>query len=74
MDKILEQILTKLEKLDKIEMDVAVVKSDIKKLDKKIDGITDVVAKTMEDITEIKGRIEEQDIEIRVIKGEAANA
>ena len=91
MDKVLEQILTKLEKLDKIEqdvqkvkqdvarldkieMDIAAVKNDVKKMDKKIDGIADAVAKTMEDITEIKDRLEEQNVEIRVIKGEAANA
>lgn len=41
MDKVLEQILTKLEKLDKIEMDIATVKNDVKRMDRKIDGITE---------------------------------
>ena len=40
-----------------------------RQLNKKIDGITEVVAKTMEDITELKSAVEKQQVEIRVIKG-----
>lgn len=76
MKEILKQILTKLEKLDKMELDISAIKSDVKKIDndvkkidKKVDSITEVVAKTMEDVTELKGKVEKQDVEIRVIKG-----
>jgi len=62
------------EKLDKIELDVSTIKSSLKQLDKKVDGITEVVAKTMEDITDLKSTVEKQQVEIRVIKGGAANA
>lgn len=73
MDEVLNQILKKLEKLDKIELDVSAMKNDIKVIDKKIDSITDVVANIMEDITELKDKVDKQDVEIRVIKGGAAN-
>ena len=69
MEEILKQILGKLDKLDKMESDIASIKTDIRQMDKKIDGITEVVAKTMEDITELKDKVEKQDVEIRVIKG-----
>jgi hypothetical protein len=70
----MEEVLNKiLGKLDKIELDVSAVKYDLKQQDKKIDGITKVVAKTMEDVTELKSTVEKQDVEIRVIKGRAAN-
>jgi peptidoglycan hydrolase CwlO-like protein len=71
MEEVLNKILAK---LDKIELDVSAIKSDVKQLDKKVDGITVVVAKTMEDITELKSTVEKQDVEIRVIKGGAAHA
>lgn len=71
----MEEVLNKiLEKLDKIELDVSTVKSSLKQLDKKVDGITVVVAKSMEDIIELKSTVEKQQVEIRVIKGGAANA
>lgn len=83
MEEILKQILAKLDKveldvatmkngvsrLDKMELDVAAIKNDIRQVDKKADNITDAVAKVMEDITELKGKVEKQDVEIRVIKG-----
>lgn len=71
MDEVLNKIL---EKLDKIELDVSAVKTGVKQLDKKVDGVTEVVAKTMEDMTELKSVVEKQQVEIRVIKGGAANA
>jgi peptidoglycan hydrolase CwlO-like protein len=69
MEEALMQILTRLEKLDKMELDISAIKNDVKKIDKKVDSITEVVAKTMEDVTELKRKAEKQDIEIRVIKG-----
>ncbi len=71
MEEVLNKILAK---LDKIGLDVSTIKSDVKQLDKKVDGITVVVAKTMEDITELKSTVEKQNVEIRVIKGGAAHA
>lgn len=44
-------------------------REEFRKLDKKLDGITEVVAKTMEDITDIKVKLEKQDIELKVLKG-----
>ena len=70
----MEGVLNKiLEKLDKIEIDVTTVKNSVKQLDKKVDGITEVVARTIEDITDLKSMVEKQQVEIRVIKGGAAN-
>ena len=76
MEKVLNKILTKLEKLDKMELDIKAVKSDIKdiksdvkQVDKKVNAISEVVAKTMEDVTELKDKVDKQDVEIRVIKG-----
>ncbi len=70
----MEEVLNKiLEKLDKIEIDVTTVKNSVKQLDKKVDGITEVVARTIEDITDLKSMVEKQQVEIRVIKGGAAN-
>ena len=48
MEEVLKQILTKLEKLDKMELDIEAIKNDVKKVDKKVDGITEVVAKNMQ--------------------------
>ncbi len=59
---------------DKIELLSKGNKEEFRQLNKKIDGITEVVAKTMEDIVDLKGKVEKQDVEIRVIKGGAANA
>lgn len=84
MEETLKQILAKLEKLDKIELDVAVVKNDVKQMDRsmkeefgkvnrKLDSITEAVMKTMEDITELKDKVEKQEVAIRVIRGGAAN-
>jgi hypothetical protein len=65
----LKQILTKLEKLDKIELDVVAVKNDIRQIGRKVDNISEVVAKTMEDVVELRGQLEKQDIELKVLKG-----
>ncbi len=39
MEEILKQILTKLEKLDKMELDITAIKYDVKQIDKKVDSI-----------------------------------
>lgn len=76
MEEILKQILGKLDKLDKLESDISAIKNDIKGIDndvkqinRKVDSITDAVAQTMENLTELKDKVEKQDVEIRVIKG-----
>ena len=48
-------------------------KMDLYELNRKLDSISEVVAKTMEDITELKSSVEKQQVEIRVIKGGASN-
>ena len=86
MEEILKEILNKINNLERktdngfttinerIEMLDRGNKEEFRQINKKIDGITNVVAKTMEDITELKDIVEKQDVEIRVIKGGAANA
>jgi predicted nucleic acid-binding Zn-ribbon protein len=86
VEEILKEILNKINNLERktdtgfasinerIEMLHRGSSEEFRQLNKKIDGITDVVAKTMEDITELKAKVEKQDVEIRVIKGGAANA
>ena len=86
MEEILKEILGKINNLERktdtglttinerIEMLDRGNKEEFGQLNRKIDGITDVVAKTMEDITELKDKVEKQDVEIRVIRGGAANA
>lgn len=86
MEEILKEILNKINNLERktntgfaniterIEMQDRSNKEEFRQLNKKIDGITDVVAKTMEDITELKDKVEKQDVEIRVIKGGKANS
>ena len=59
---------------ERIEMLDRGNKEEFRQINKKIDSITNVVAKTMEDITELKDKVGKQDVEIRVIKGGAANA
>ncbi len=54
---------------DRIEMHDKSNKEEFKQVSKKLDGITEVVAQTMEDITKLKDKVEKQDVEIRVIKG-----
>ena len=56
MEEMLKQILTKLERLDKIELSINAIKKDVKQIDAKLDGITEVVAKTMEEVTGLKAR------------------
>ena len=86
MEEILKEILNKINSLerktdtglaslnDKIELLNKGNKEEFRQLNKKLDGITEVVAKTMEDIIELKEKVEKQDVEMRVIKGGAANA
>ncbi len=80
MEEILKQILSEIkdlranqaktdQKIDKLDADVSAIKNEVKQVNKKVDNITEVVAKTTEDITELKGKVEKQDVEIRVIKG-----
>jgi len=66
MEEVLKQIL---KKLDKMELDVTAIKSDVRQVDIKMDSITEVVAKTMEDVTELKGKVDNQEVELKVIKG-----
>jgi ribonuclease PH len=73
VEEVWNKILNKLDKLDKIELDISVIKNDVKLLNKKVDGITIALATAMEDITELKDKVEKQNVEICVIKGGAAN-
>jgi predicted nucleic acid-binding Zn-ribbon protein len=54
---------------DRIEMHDKSNKEEFKQVSIKLDGITDAVAQTMENVTELKDKVEKQDVEIRVIKG-----
>lgn len=76
MEEILKQILNKLEKLesienklDRIESDISVLNSTSKQMDNKIGSISNAVANLMEDMTEVKTNIKDQEVEIKVIKG-----
>ncbi len=80
MEEVWNKILNKLDKLDKIELDISAIKNDVKLLgqdvkllNKKVDGITIALATAMEDITELKDKVEKQNVEICIIKGGAAN-
>jgi len=86
MEEILKEILEKLNNLErKTDTGFAVMnerigildsgnKKEFSELHRKIDSIHEVVAKMMEDVVDLKGKVEKQDVEIRVIKGGAANA
>jgi len=81
MEEILKQILEKLNNMettmndnfnslnDRLDMHDKSNKQEFKLISKKLDSITDAVATTMENITELKSTVEKQDVEIRVIKG-----
>jgi len=81
MEEILKQILEKLNNMettmndnfnnlnDRIEMHDKSNKQEFKEINKKLDSITDAVAMTMENVTDLKSKVEKQDVEIRVIKG-----
>lgn len=76
MEETLKQILNKLEKLesienkiDRIESDISTLNTTSKRMDSKIDSITNAVANLMEDMTEVKDNITKQEVEIKVIKG-----
>lgn len=84
MEEILKQILHEIQGLkenqaktdqkidilnDRIELYDKRNKDELKQVSKKLDTITDAVATTMENITELKNTVEKQDVEIRVIKG-----
>jgi len=63
VDEVLKEILEKLNNLErKTDTGFATVNERIgmldRQLNKKIDGITEVVARTMEDITELKSVVE----------------
>jgi hypothetical protein len=80
VEEVWNKILNKLDKLDKIELDISAIKNDVKLLgqdvkllNKKVDGITIALATAMEDITELKDKVEKQNVEICIIKGGAAN-
>lgn len=70
MEEILKQILSKIDALgDRIDAHDRSNKQEFKEINKKLDGITEVVAKTMEDITGLTAKVEKQDIELKVLKG-----
>jgi predicted nucleic acid-binding Zn-ribbon protein len=84
MEEILKQILSEIKELkanqaktdqkiealgDRINTHEKNNKDEFRQLNKKLDGITEVVAKTMEDVTELKSKVERQDIELKVLKG-----
>lgn len=57
---------------ERIEMLDRSNKQEFRQINEKLNSIIEVVAKTMEDVTEMKDKIEKQDVEIRVIRGGAA--
>jgi chromosome segregation ATPase len=84
MEEILKQILTEIKELkenqnktdkklesisERIDAHDKANKEEFKQFGRKLDCITDVVAQTMESLTELKDKVEKQDVEIRVIKG-----
>lgn len=84
MEEILKQMLTEIKGLkvtqantdqkiealgDRIDAHDRSNKQEFKELNRKLDGITEVVAKTMEDMTGLKDKVEKQDVELKVLKG-----
>ncbi len=77
MEEILKQMLSEIKDIkrdqlnisDKLEAYNNSNKAEFKQLNTKINGMTDALAKVMEDITDLKSKVEKQDVEIRVIKG-----
>ena len=84
MEEILKQILGEIKEIkenqsktdqkiealnDRIDLHGRSNKEEFKQLNRKIDSITEVVAKTMEEVTELKSKVEKQEVEIKVIKG-----
>ncbi len=70
MEEILKLILTKIEVLgERMEAHDRSNKEEFRKLDKKIDDITVVVAQNMEEVSGLKSQMEKQDIELKVLKG-----
>ena len=70
MEEILKQILTKIDVLgNRINILDSTTREGFRRLDKKIDSISEVVAKTMEDVVGIKEHMEKQDMELISLKG-----
>lgn len=70
MEEALKQILTKIDVLgDRINILDSTTREGFRRLDKKIDSMSEVVAKTMEDVVGIKEHMEKQDIELISLKG-----
>lgn len=70
MEEILKQILSKIDSLgERIDAHDRSNKQEFREINRKLDGISEVVAKTMEDITELKDKVDKQDIELKVLKG-----
>lgn len=77
LEEILKQMLSEIKDIkrdqlnisDKLEAYNNSNKAEFKQLNTKINGMTDALAKVMEDITDLKSKVEKQDVEIRVIKG-----
>ena len=71
MEEALKQILTKIDVLgDRISILDSTTREGFRRLDKKIDSISEVVAKTMEDVVGIKEHMEKQDMELMSLKGD----
>lgn len=69
-DKSNKEIVSKIEILgERIEAHDKSNKDEFRKIDKKLDGVTEVVAKTMEDVTELNSKVEKQEIEFKVFMG-----
>lgn len=84
MEEILKQILCEIKELNtnqsQTDRNIEILgermgaidrsnKQEFKELNRKLDGITEVVAKTMEDITGLNDKVNRQDIELKVLKG-----
>jgi hypothetical protein len=54
------------DKIDKMELDISAIKNSVKKIDYRLVIINDAVAKTMEDIVEIKGKVYKNDVAVKV--------
>lgn len=71
MEEALKQILTKIDVLgDRISILDSTTREGFRRLDKKIDSMSEVVAKTMEDVVGIKEHMEKQDMELMSLKGD----
>lgn len=70
LDTRMDSLDTRMDTLnERLDAHIRSNKHDFKQINKKLDAITLVVAKTMEDVTDIKSKIEIHDNELKVLKG-----